>query len=78
MTSLASRVGWAVAAAALLTAGCAAAGLSAGAWSVSGGAGVLWSCCGCRAGEVLGLPSVAQLACWNQRRCAAVSISNVI
>ena len=37
MTSLASRVGWAVAAS--LTASCAAAGLSAGAWSVSGGPG---------------------------------------
>ena len=41
MTSLASRVGWAIAAAAGHAAGCAAAGLSAGAWSVSGGAGVL-------------------------------------
>ena len=41
MTILASRVGWAVAAAAGLVAGCAVAGLSAGAWSMSGGAGVL-------------------------------------
>ena len=46
MTSLASQVDWAVAAAASLTAGCAAARLSAGAWSVSGGAGVPWSCYG--------------------------------
>ena len=47
VTSLASpRVGWAEAAAASVTADCAAGGLSAGAWSSSGGAGVLWSCCG--------------------------------
>ena len=41
MTSWAFRVGWAVAAVAGLAAGCAVAGLSTGAWSVSGGARVL-------------------------------------
>ena len=46
MTNLASRVGWAVAAEVSAMGGCAAAGLSAGAWSSIGGAGMLWSCCG--------------------------------
>ena len=63
MTSLTSRVGWAVAAAASATGGCAAAGLSAepGAQLEGpGSCGPAVALCGCRAGEVVGLPSVAR------------------
>ena len=72
MTSLASRVSWAVAAAASVTAGCAAAGLSAGAWSSSGGV-LLWPSVAAGLERWLDcrqFPGSTGPAAWNQRRCA--------
>ena len=68
MISLASWFGWVIAAAASLAAGCAVAGLSAGAWSTRGGAGVLWSC--------YGPPMAAGLArCLTYRRLPGLTAS---
>ena len=57
MTSLASRVGWAVTAVASATGDCAVAGLSAGAGAQlegPGSCGPAVALCGCQAGKVVG------------------------